>query len=132
MDCPKCGNEMWNNIGNKRNPRSPDWKCKNRQCGHAIWDEPSAPRTSGVPPTSGKWTWGQLSKLYGNSLLLAEKHVVLMGERRHVAIASAEILSAAATIFIAASRDGVKAEVRTPPPSPPEPEQVPDEEDVPW
>ena len=35
--CPKCGGEMWNNIGNKKNPKGPDFKCKDKDCGEAVW-----------------------------------------------------------------------------------------------
>lgn len=35
--CPKCGSEMWDNRGKKTNPKAPDFKCKNQDCGHAIW-----------------------------------------------------------------------------------------------
>lgn len=37
MVCPKCGSEMWDNRGKKTNPKAPDFKCKNQDCGHAIW-----------------------------------------------------------------------------------------------
>lgn len=39
LTCPKCGtSEMWNNIGSKTNPKSPDLKCKDKDgCGHALW-----------------------------------------------------------------------------------------------
>jgi len=51
MLCPKCGqSEMWDNTapGAKKNPKSPDYKCKDQTCGHAIWQDKgsvkSAPR----------------------------------------------------------------------------------------
>lgn len=28
---------MWDNTLNKRNPKSPDYKCKDRSCGKAVW-----------------------------------------------------------------------------------------------
>lgn len=30
--CPKCGGEMWDNRQNKRNPKAPDFKCKDENC----------------------------------------------------------------------------------------------------
>jgi len=30
--CPRCGGEMWDNRKNKRNPKAPDFKCKNENC----------------------------------------------------------------------------------------------------
>src|SRR3954462_4171960 len=41
--CPKCGGDMWDNRENKRNPRAPDFKCKDRGCEGVIW-----------PPRDGK------------------------------------------------------------------------------
>jgi len=35
--CPKCGGAMWDNRADKRNPKSPDFKCRDRACGHPIW-----------------------------------------------------------------------------------------------
>ena len=36
-ECPKCGGRMWDNRVTKRNPRAPDWKCRNRSCDGVIW-----------------------------------------------------------------------------------------------
>jgi len=35
--CPKCGGAMWDNRLNKKNPKGPDLKCKDKECGNAIW-----------------------------------------------------------------------------------------------
>ena len=39
MECPKCGSDMFDNTapGAKKNPKGPDYKCKNKDCNHAIW-----------------------------------------------------------------------------------------------
>ena len=37
MECPKCGGEMWDNRVNKKNPKGPDYKCKDKGCNEAIW-----------------------------------------------------------------------------------------------
>jgi hypothetical protein len=43
--CPKCSGEMWDNRLNKKNPKAPDFKCKDNDCldnkGYvtAIWHE---------------------------------------------------------------------------------------------
>lgn len=46
--CPKCNGAMWDNRVSKRNPKAPDYKCKERSCDGAIWlkDEEGPP----VPP----------------------------------------------------------------------------------
>jgi hypothetical protein len=49
-NCPKCGGRMWDNRLTKRNPRAPDFKCRDRSCDGVIW--PSAPvaeAASGIP-----------------------------------------------------------------------------------
>ncbi len=43
--CPKCSGDMWDNRASKRNPRAPDFKCKDRSCDGVIWP----PREQGVP-----------------------------------------------------------------------------------
>jgi len=35
--CPKCGGRMWDNRMSKRNPRAPDFKCRDRSCDGVIW-----------------------------------------------------------------------------------------------
>lgn len=42
--CPTCGGECWDNRFNKKNPKAPDWKCKDRECGGAIWPPRGASR----------------------------------------------------------------------------------------
>jgi hypothetical protein len=41
--CPVCSGACWDNRATKRNPRAPDWKCKDRGCAGVIWP----PRDSG-------------------------------------------------------------------------------------
>ncbi|GAC1655635.1 MAG: hypothetical protein NVS4B3_20520 [Gemmatimonadaceae bacterium] len=35
--CPKCGGRMWDNRSTKRNPKAPDYKCRDRSCDGVIW-----------------------------------------------------------------------------------------------
>ncbi len=35
--CPKCEGRMWDNRPDKRNPKAPDFKCKDRRCDGALW-----------------------------------------------------------------------------------------------
>jgi hypothetical protein len=48
--CPKCGGRVWDNRLSKRNPKAPDYKCRDRACDGVIW--PSRPSASGTRPTS--------------------------------------------------------------------------------
>jgi hypothetical protein len=45
--CPKCGGRMWDNRLTKRNPRAPDFKCRDRSCDGVIW--PPKPGTEKKP-----------------------------------------------------------------------------------
>jgi hypothetical protein len=42
--CPDCAGEMWDNRTDKRNPRSPDYKCKDKTCGKGVWLTPFTPQ----------------------------------------------------------------------------------------
>src|SRR5215212_9165381 len=35
--CPKCGGRVWDNRLTKRNPKAPDFKCRDRSCDGVIW-----------------------------------------------------------------------------------------------
>lgn len=59
--CPKCGGPVWDNRENKKNPKGPDWTCKDKECktGNFVtagWAEKSAVKGDGpgmerdVPP----------------------------------------------------------------------------------
>lgn len=88
--CPKCNSEVWDNRENKRNPRAPDWRCTNKQCGETRADgsfmstggwfkKPNAPRSvpQGPPPTppaspTGPIThWADLEAVAARSLDMA-------------------------------------------------------------
>ena len=49
--CPKCGGRMWDNRLSKRNPKAPDFKCRDRSCDGVIW--PPRPGTTAAPSESG-------------------------------------------------------------------------------
>lgn len=46
--CPKCGGRMWDNRLTKRNPKAPDYKCRNRSCDGVIW--PAKAGQNDAPP----------------------------------------------------------------------------------
>ena len=35
--CPKCSGQMWDNRASKRNPKAPDFKCRDRSCDGVLW-----------------------------------------------------------------------------------------------
>jgi single-strand DNA-binding protein len=36
-NCPKCAGAMWDNRASKRNPKAPDFKCKDTSCDGVVW-----------------------------------------------------------------------------------------------
>ena len=57
--CPKCGGRMWDNRLSKRNPKAPDFKCRNRSCDAVIWPAKPGQRTS----TNGRGSDDQSDEL---------------------------------------------------------------------
>ncbi len=47
--CPKCSGDMWDNRVGKRNPKAPDFKCKDKSCDGVIWP----PRSAAAPAADG-------------------------------------------------------------------------------
>ena len=45
--CPKCAGKMWDNRATKRNPKAPDFKCRDRSCDGVIWP----PKAASAPAT---------------------------------------------------------------------------------
>lgn len=55
--CPVCGGKMWDDRRTKRNPRAPDFKCRNKPkvqggpgCPGVIWPPRDGERRDGAPP----------------------------------------------------------------------------------
>jgi hypothetical protein len=52
--CPKCGGRTWDNRLTKRNPKAPDFKCRDRSCDGVVWPpRASAPATEPVAEEDG-------------------------------------------------------------------------------
>ena len=47
QSCPKCGGRMWDNRLTKRNPKAPDYKCRDRSCDGVIWPPKAAKADTG-------------------------------------------------------------------------------------
>lgn len=52
-ECPKCGGRMWDNRLSKRNPKAPDFKCRDRSCDGVIWPAREASAESATEPRTG-------------------------------------------------------------------------------
>jgi hypothetical protein len=46
--CPTCGGKMWDNREGKKNPKAPDFKCRDRSCDGVIW--PKKKKEAPPPP----------------------------------------------------------------------------------
>lgn len=113
MNCQKCGGETWDNTAKVATGwRGPLRKCKNTACDWVLWP-PKQKGTNGAPAKvsapRAKWTWDSLDKTYERCLLVAEKRLTEYALRhpKHPPSA-ADVASVAATLFIAASRDGIQ------------------------
>jgi hypothetical protein len=51
-ECPKCGGRMWDNRATKRNPKAPDFKCRDRSCDGVIWPPRANEARPGGRPNS--------------------------------------------------------------------------------
>ena len=49
--CPKCGGRMWDNRIGKRNPKAPDFKCRDRSCDGVIWPPKGQAAKAAAPTT---------------------------------------------------------------------------------
>lgn len=134
MQCPKCGNEMWDNRETKKNPKAPDYKCKDRTCDGVVWPPkgqkvaPKAPQAQGTASTP-KWTWVGLGKTYERALLTAEMRVLACAERLGTKATVADVLQATATVFIEIARNGVAEPKAKLPPKPAPDAEEPEDED---
>lgn len=120
-ECPQCGGDIWDNTAKVDDGwRGPLYKCKDDDCGWVKWPKKQQRKKSGQKGGGPKWTWGRLSQMYENCLLIAQKHL-----NAHVEAAEpVDVIAATATLFIAATRDGVRPAKPKPKPEPePEPEQ---------
>ncbi|MBV9880584.1 MAG: single-stranded DNA-binding protein [Gemmatirosa sp.] len=60
-NCPSCGGAMWDNRASKRNPKAPDFKCRDKGCDGVIWPPrdgsasaaPARPAATATAPAGG-------------------------------------------------------------------------------
>jgi hypothetical protein len=63
--CPKCSGPVWDNRLNKRNPKSPDFKCKDRSCDGVIWPPRNGRPQPQAQPTPAGYESPELGELPG-------------------------------------------------------------------
>lgn len=135
MLCQKCNQPCWDNSEKvAQGWKGPLAKCKDASCGWILWP-PKKDRAQGragpFVPREPKWTWAQLSNMYGESLKIAANGVSKMKDVKWLAgpPTAADLIASAATIFIAATRDGVRTEVPLDQP-PPGIQDTPDDREI--
>ena len=58
--CPKCGGKVWDNRIGKKNPKAPDFKCRDKSCDGVIWPPkgtvaaPKAPEPASYASITGQ------------------------------------------------------------------------------
>lgn len=128
MQCPKCSGPCWDNRTNKRNPKMPDYRCKDRDnCDGAVWlTAKNGNGTGSGPhaPTPQNGASTPHAVLYKLCVQYVKKEIVPLFSPD---MADCDILASAATLFIQASKGGVvfapkvQPAPAAPPPPPPEP-----------
>jgi hypothetical protein len=131
-ECPKCGSDdLYDNREKKAegefSPKSPDFKCK--ACDEAFWLERKGGNAKGKgkfssPPKKKepRFTWITLQGQYWRCLSIAKAQV----QKALPDASAAEIIAAAATLWIAVNQYGV--EDRRPQPLDEKPKAVDQEE----
>lgn len=75
--CPVCDGAMWDNREGKKNPKAPDFKCKDKACGAAVW----LPET----PEKGRAAmFANVKAVYGEGEAQQAEFKKWMQERYHV------------------------------------------------
>lgn len=137
--CPACNQRgFWDNRENKKNPKAPDYKCKNKNCdvgngypcGVYVRDFPAGttPKANGNGSPRPSVTWKQLQKAYDECVTLAVHEAQKIG-KTGTPVDAATIAAMTATLMI--TRDKVNCWPQqvapTPPPPPPPPPDGPNE-----
>ncbi|MGI8508637.1 MAG: Rad52/Rad22 family DNA repair protein [Gemmatimonadaceae bacterium] len=75
VSCPKCGGRTWDNRLTKRNPKAPDYKCRDRNCDGVVW--PARQNGAGSDSEHGEEESGEEgSNVATGAVPAAEKKVV--------------------------------------------------------
>jgi hypothetical protein len=115
ISCPKCGGDMWNNIEGKKNPKAPDYACKDKQgCGAGVWLKDSekaalssvstnGTRKNGSSPARPPVVLDKMMKACVKSAQSIGQELFKDGEV--VGLDDALTLNMATTLFIARTKD---------------------------
>lgn len=129
MQCPTCQGPTWDNRAKKASgefkAKSPDFSCKNKACGGAIWPEKKEATVTVMaeaPSGNGAYSWPELGATYARCHEYAKR---IVGDQ--------EVVAATATLFIQATKLGLKARPKgAPPVAPPPPPPIDTDDDLPF
>jgi hypothetical protein len=127
MNCPDCGGAMWDNRESKKNPKSPDFKCKNKDgCGKGVWekkgDAAPANRSSNGNGHAPITATRPLGPLYNECMVFAKAACAHhFGDHATPDV----VVAATATLFIQATKGDAPIRAPKPAPAPPPPPPPP-------
>jgi len=105
--CPKCGGPTWDNTRTKTNPSAPDYRCRDKACGGAIWPN-SSPSASAMTiegtATATPSPMDALESSYLDTLRFVLDRVVPEYATRNIPFADSAIAATTATIFLSLHR----------------------------
>ena len=131
--CPKCDGQMWDNRKDKKNPKAPDFKCRDRSCDGVIWPAKGKP-ANGKPPVQypsskpqsempallrdqeaedaaelqskiGEPEKVKLAGIYLEATQFVLEKVVPLYEQKEIGLTDQAVASMVATLFIAKSKE---------------------------
>jgi hypothetical protein len=119
---------MWNNIATKKNPKQPDYRCKDKNCDGVIWPPKNgapAPTASNgshstTTPTPAMNVSNSVAKrplgpVYNECLDFANKACMHYFGKD---VAASDVIAAAATLFIQSVKDNAPVRITLPAPVP--------------
>jgi hypothetical protein len=119
--CPKCGARMWDNRASKRNPKAPDFKCRDGRCDGVLWPgqhktampivkprkaENGDQRSAASPQSSDKPTSHPLRSCYLDATDFVLAEVRPRYEHAGIPCSDATVAAIVATVFIQTCKTG--------------------------
>lgn len=106
VPCPKCGGRTWDNRLTKRNPKQPDFKCRDRACDGAIWPPKNTPQPAAVSGTIAPSAPKKpIAQTYIETTDFVLATIVPKYEAKEIGVTPEAIASMVATIFIARRKE---------------------------
>ena len=135
--CQKCGSELWDNRAQLKTPKSPQFKCKNQDCGEAYWikgAKPAAPKqtpqAAPVKAPVGPVNWSQVQRDYYAAVYCAIHGLAKAAGCAVKDVPFEAVQAGAATILIQLEKQGHRIGTLAPKPPTPKPPKPPTAEEL--